>query len=205
LDLEDAWGFVGFKDITSPTNQRTMIAAAVPWSAVTNHFPLLLSPMRPRLTACLLGNLNTLALDYAARQKIGGITLNFFITRQLPILPPEAYAERCPWRERTTLEKWVSDRVLKLTCTSDDMRPFAESAGLDPPVHRWNPAERARLLAELDAAYFLLYGIERDDVKYILSTFAGAQGPYEDAPMVPPIARSVLEAYDELAAAGTDP
>jgi hypothetical protein len=35
--------FVGFKDITSPTNERTMIAAAIPWSAVTNHFPLLLT------------------------------------------------------------------------------------------------------------------------------------------------------------------
>jgi hypothetical protein len=32
--------FIGFKDITSPTNRRTMIAAAIPWSAVTNHFPL---------------------------------------------------------------------------------------------------------------------------------------------------------------------
>jgi len=28
-------------------------------------------------------------------------------------------------------------------------------------------------MAELDAAYFLLYGIERNDVEYILTTFAG--------------------------------
>jgi hypothetical protein len=30
-------------------------------------------------------------------------------------------------------------------------------------------------MAELDAAYFLLYGIARNDVEYILSTFQGLQ------------------------------
>jgi hypothetical protein len=71
------------------------------------------------------------------------------------------------------LEKWISDRVLKLTCTSNDMKPLAEAAGLKPPVHKWNPAERLDLRAQLDAAFFLLYGIDRNDVQYILSTFAG--------------------------------
>ncbi len=80
-------GFIGFKDITSPTNQRTMIASAIPWSAVTNHFPLIVSETSDRLRLCLLANLNTHALDYVARQKIGGVTLNFFIVEQLPMLP----------------------------------------------------------------------------------------------------------------------
>ena len=34
--------------------------------------------------------------------------------------------------------------------------------------HNWKESERA----ELRAAYFHLYGIERDDVEYILSTFS---------------------------------
>ena len=149
-------GYIGFKDITSSTNQRTMIAAAIPWSAVTNHFPLILMSQHARLNMCLLANLNTFVLDYAARQKIGGVTLNFFIVEQLPIFSPDFYADRCPWDRRQTLEKWISDRVLKLTCTSNDMRPLAEAAEFDPPVHKWKPEERADLLAQLDAAYFLL-------------------------------------------------
>jgi len=68
-------GFLGFKDITSSTNQRTMIAAAIPWSGVTNHFPLILTNQSARLEMCLLANLNSFALDYAARQKVGGVTL----------------------------------------------------------------------------------------------------------------------------------
>lgn len=191
-------GFIGFKDITSPTNQRTMIAAAIPWSAVTNHFPLITTSATPRLEMCLLANLNSFVYDYVTRQKIGGVTLNFFIVEQLPTLPPDAYEARCPWDKRQTLEKWVSDRVLKLTCTADDMKPLAQAAAFDEGVHKCNDEERADLLAELDAAYFLLYGIERDDAGYILSTFQGAGGAEAGTFSGLSAAQRVLAAYDRL-------
>jgi len=192
-------GFIGFKDITSPTNQRTMIASAIPWSAVTNHFPVMLMSAPHRLRLCLLANLNSYALDYVVRQKIGGVTLNFFIVNQLPIFPPDRYEERCPWRKSQTLEKWISDRVLKLACTADDLRPLGEAAGLDPPVHKWNPAERAELTAELDAAFFLLYGIDREDAEYILSTFQGLARSEEEGGGLFATDGGILEAYDRLA------
>ncbi len=96
---------IGFKDITSPTNERTMIASAIPWSGTTNHFVLVLTTVPPRLEMCLLANLNSIALDYVARQKIGGVTLNFFIVKQLPILPPDAYGAASPWRHQQNLEE----------------------------------------------------------------------------------------------------
>ncbi len=40
--------FLGFKDITSPTNERTMIAAFIPRAAVTNKFVLMLADIAPR-------------------------------------------------------------------------------------------------------------------------------------------------------------
>ena len=168
-------GLIGFKDITSPTNQRTMIAAAISWSAVTNHFPLILTKQTARHTLCLLANLNSIPLDFVARQKIGGVTLNFFIVEQLPIFTPDLYKQKCPWNKRQTLEKWISDRVLKLTCTSNDMIPLAEAASFKSRVHKWDPAERLDLQAQLDAAFFLLYGMKRPDVEYMLSTFAGVR------------------------------
>ena len=54
------------------------------------------------------------------------------------------------------------------------MRGLAAAAGFGEGVHRWDEGERAELRAELDAGYFLLYGIERQDAEYILSTFRGA-------------------------------
>jgi len=191
-------GFIGFKDITSSTNQRTMIAAAIPWAAVTNHFPLILTEVGPQKEMCLLAQLNSFAFDYVARQKIGAVTLNFFIVEQLPTLPPDAYAARCPWDKRQTLEKWVSERVLKLTCTANDMIPLAKAAAFDPPVHKWRDDERAELIAELDAAYFLLYGMARDDAEYILSTFTGAGRPQADLINGLTAAGRVLGHYDRL-------
>ena len=44
------------------------------------------------------------------------------------------------------------------------------------------PADRKQLMAELDAAYFILYGIDRDDAAYILSTFSGV---FEADPLLP--------------------
>ncbi len=76
----------------------------------------------------------------------------------------------------------MSERVLKLTCTAEDMLPLAEvceltggsfQAEYGGRLNKWDEAERATLMAELDAAFFHLYEIGRDDAEYILSTFKG--------------------------------
>ncbi len=195
--------YLGYKDVTSPTNTRTMIAAFLPLAGVVNSAPLVLpkTDLSPRRVCCLLANLNAFVLDYVARQKVGGVHLNFFIVEQLPMFPPDEYERKCPWNERQTLERWISERVLKLTCTADDMRPLAEACGFKEGVHKWHPDERARLMAELDAAYFILYGIARDDAEYILSTFAGAGRGDAESLGTPAAAQLILAAYDELAAA----
>ena len=209
---------IAYKDVTSPTNQRTMIASFVPRSAVVNSAPLMLNDQKPRIQCCLLGNLNALVYDFVARQKVGGLHLNFFIVEQLPTLPPEAYEEKCPWSKRETLEKWISERVLKLSCTAEDMKPLAEACKFHPPEHvcRWNSSEREQLRAELDAAYFHLYGISRANAAYILTTFQGLrkaedQGTLRDTQqatdpmeaMLTEEGQAILRAYDALAMAGT--
>ncbi|MBL7214424.1 MAG: N-6 DNA methylase [Phycisphaerae bacterium] len=166
---------IAFKNVTSPTNERTMIAAFVPPVGVVHSAPIIFTgdEITARQTTCLLANLNSLIFDYVCRQKIGGVNLSYFIINQLPAFSPDKYADFCPWDKKKTLEAWISERVLKLTCTSNDMVPLAKEAGFKPGVHKWKDTERRKLMAELDAAFFHLYGIKRDDVSYILSTFSG--------------------------------
>ena len=192
--------YLSFKDVTSPTNMRTMIAAFIPYVGVLNSAPLIFvaDDISQRLSCCLLANLNSFAMDFVARQKVGGVHLNFFIVEQLPIFAPDFYADCCPWDNKQTLEKWISERVLKLTCTSNDMIPFAKAVDFKPLVHKWKTAERVELRAELDAAYFLLYGIERQDVEYILSTFSGTKK--QDKTLFGPSSAfgRILKHYDRL-------
>jgi hypothetical protein len=160
-----------------------------------------------------MASFNSLIVDFVAKQKAGHIHMNFFIVEQLPVLSPDAYAKFCPWtRKKTTLESWISDRVLKLTCTAEDMLPLAEACDFTGGsfkkeykgrLHKWDDAERARLMAELDAAYFLLYGIDRNDAEYILSTFKGI---HVRSPLFPDrasTAEHILSIYDSLAAPRT--
>ena len=61
--------------------------------------------------------------------------------------------------------------MLRLTYTANDMAPFARDLGYQGPPFIWDAKERRHLRARLDALYFHLYGLSRDDAGYILSTF----------------------------------
>lgn len=199
--------FLSFKDVSSPTNQRTMIAAMLPFVGVVNSAPLVFTEMLPRRECCLLGNLNSFAFDYVMRQKISNLHLNFFLVEQIPTLPPDTYEKKCPWH-RYTLETWISERVLKLTCTAEDMLPLADvceftggsfKSEYGGRLNKWDEAERATVMAELDAAYFHLYGIDCDDAEYILSTFKGIHERTTTFAGMQSTAERILSFYDELA------
>jgi len=191
---------LAFKNVTSPTNQRTMISSFIPAVGVINSAPIIRFEENISLTlqSCLLANLNSFVLDYVSRQKIGNVNLNFFLIEQFPMFSPDFYKQKCPWNKKQTLEKWISDRVLKLTCTSNDILPLAKAAGFKEGVHKWKEDERADLMAELDAAYFLLYGIERNDVEYILATFAGLRDESSDLLAGSNTTTRILQFYDDL-------
>jgi hypothetical protein len=48
------------------------------------------------------------------------------------------------------------------------MQPFAQDMGYDGEPFIWNSQRRALLRAELDAYYAKLYGLTRDELRYIL-------------------------------------
>ncbi len=131
----------------------------------------------PSLVACLVANLCAIVLDYAARQKVGGINLTYGYLMQFPVLPPSAYAAAAAWSGGQSLADWLRPRVLELIYTSWDLQLFARDLGYDGPPFRWDPDRRFHLRCEVDAAFFHLYGISREaDVAYILDTFPIIRG-----------------------------
>ena len=166
-----------FKDVTAPTNVRSMIAALIPGIGVGNTLPIVSTDGLIATDAALLfANFNALPFDYVARQKIQGQHLNWFIVEQLPVVPLDRY-DFVHFGPKTAGEI-VREAVLELTYTAHDMAPFArdlgylDEAGKVKPPFRWDEDRRLRLRAKLDAVFFHLYGVaDRDEVRYIYSTF----------------------------------
>lgn len=142
--------------------------------------------------------MNSLALDYCARQKIGGTSLKYFTMKQLPILPPSIYAPICQWSPAQTLHGWLVPLVLELTYAAYDLQDFATDCGYTGEPFRWDEARRFLLRCELDAAYFHLYGIERDDVDYILETFPIVKRKDEQAHGEYRTKHVILDIYDAM-------
>ena len=164
---------VSFKDVTSPTNERTMIAAVVPLSGFGNTLPLLMPEGADIDTYhenawLLVSCLNSLVFDYIARQKVQGQHVNLYIVEQIPVLESEKYSRR--FGDKTARDI-IKDHVLRLTYTAHDMELFARDLGYDGSPFVWNEDERRHLRARLDALYFHLYGLTRGDAADVLGSF----------------------------------
>jgi hypothetical protein len=158
---EKRWLF-GYRIQSSSGLARTMIFSCLPRVAIGEKIPLVIPDAEndAERVACLLANGNCLVFDFVARQKVGGATINLFIIRQLPVLPPSAYA--------STDIDFIAPRVLELVYTAWDLKPFAEDMGYHGEPFKWDEDRRAHLRAELDAYYARLYSLSRDELRYIL-------------------------------------
>ena len=161
---------IAYRRIARPTDARTMIVAAVPEVGLSDSIFILMPEENfSAANACLLiANLNSYCFDFVTRHKMPGTNLSWFIVEQLPVIAPADYDR--PFGA-TTARALVRDHVLRLTYTAHDVAPFARDLGYDGPPFPWNDDDRRHLRARLDALYFHLYGLSRDDAGYVLDTF----------------------------------
>jgi hypothetical protein len=179
---------LAIKDVTSVTNARTTIATLIPRVAAGHTLPVIFpaslsssaahdlrQPDYTDFAILLAANLNCFALDYLARQKVHGNHLAWYQIEQLPLISEDGYRRQFGSKGAGEI---VREAVIELTYTSNDMAPFARDMkyvsadGSAKPPFVWNERRRLTLRAKLDAIYFILYGImDRDDVRYIYSTF----------------------------------
>lgn len=167
---------IAFRNISNSTNERTMIACLIPtYLALGNSATCMVVSSNACKKVILLSILNSLIVDYASRQKITGINLNLFIVKQLPVLRPEQIDEVNQWQ--------LVKRVAELTYFNHDMDEFAKdlSAELSQEQNEelgnrlikqepwvFDELRRAQLQAEIDAIVAKLYGLNDEEVRYIL-------------------------------------
>jgi len=181
---KEKWFFAWRRITDARASARTLVATVIPWSAAGDSLflPLMRPPERKQLFACFLANMGSIVLDYVARQKLGGLNLNYFTFKQLPFLTPDQYSDADV--------DFITPRVLELTYVAHDLEPWAKSLGFDGRPFSFSTERRALLRAELDAYYAKLYGLGRDELRFILD-------PQSIRPGYPSETFSVLKRNEE--------
>lgn len=193
---------LGWKEVTSSTNERTLIPGLLPRFGIGHKIPIALPKAELELLVpCFLGCLSSFVCDYVAWQKLGTTSLTPFTFKQLPILPPFQYQPCCIWSSCQLTKDWITVRIVELCYTAWDLEPFAQDCGYDGPPFLWDEQRRFLLRCELDAAYFHLYDITRDDVDHIMQTFPIVKRKDEQKHGEYRTKRVILEIYDAMAEA----
>lgn len=184
---------MGWRDVTSSTNERTAVPVLIPRAAVGHTIGLDLASVSADECVALVAAQGSFIFDFVSRQKIGGLHLVITVLKQLPVLLPAVLKPHLPA---------VKARVLELVFTAFDMSAFAGDVGDFGGPFVWDEDRRAVIRAELDALFFHLYGIERDDVDYILDTFPIVKRKDEAKYGTYRTKGLILAEYDRMAAAG---
>jgi len=143
----------GYRGVTSPTNERSIISSLFPVSAVQHNMWLLFFDSQD-LTPVFLSMLNSFMEDYIARQKMSSY-LNQFVLKQLPFFTPEMFASILTPLQACKFS--FSSMLLELIYTTESLKPFANDCSYDGPPFIWDEERRFEIKCELDALFFHLY------------------------------------------------
>jgi hypothetical protein len=148
-DRSAARRLIGWRRICRSTDARTLVTTQVPKLGFGDSW-FLAVPTHDQNQ--LQAALSSFALDYVARQKLGGTNMNFFTFAQLP-LPRDRDLNAVDVVLDRPARAWLDQRVERLNGWLADR------------------GARAQVRAELDALMFHVYGLQRAEVSYVLDTF----------------------------------
>jgi hypothetical protein len=175
------------RDITNATNERTLISAVIPKGVVCHNTlrtirNYKIKPYKDGLSEeplhnfyrriftdkelfAGLGLINSLPFDYLLRTKVDTHVVTYkFKESQVPHLTADDdYFE------------YIALRAARLNCYGDEFAEMRERlGGIEAATEK---SERRKVQAEMDAAAFCAYGLDRGDVEFILDDFHKVQDP----------------------------
>lgn len=151
------------RSIARNTDSRTMIGSILPAGCYFGHsMNATKDPVDESQNLLIASMLNSFVYDYFLRQMVTANLTMFFIYQ-------------CPVPRITSADTQFASivyRAARLICTTPEFDDLAKAVGLKS--HRdgaTDPAERARLRAELDGLVAHLYGLTETEFVHILGTF----------------------------------
>ncbi len=201
LDKWNRQWLLGFKDVTGVTSVSLSAFCVIPRVGVGHPFPVIFVEGDAKAHATLLTAFNSLVIEYLLRLKMQGLHVTYFLLKQLPVPHPQRFRESCPWSSAVLIQDWLLPRSLELTYTAWNLSPFACDCGYTGPPFRWDDERRAFIRYELDAAYFHIYGISRDNAVHILDSLDKVRRRDEQRFHEYRTKRVILEIYDAMAEA----
>ncbi|MCA2668656.1 MAG: ATP-binding protein [Microcystis sp. M114S2] len=177
---------LGFRSVSSSTNERSLISSLIPKSVFCGN-SLSISEYEQNnfreneaFKFFILTILNSFLIDWMLRQKVSQ-NLNFFYIYQLPI--PRL-------KEGDKYFQEIVENAAKLICTTEEFEQLAKEVGIGSHKNGvTEEAERMAIRAKLDAIVAHLYELTLTEFQHILSTF----------PLVPEsVKTATLKAYQTL-------
>ncbi len=172
-EWKHSW-LLGFRDITTATTERTFIASLMPAGVGVGNTTTLLYADGSVANTLALATLSSLVFDYVAKQKCGRLHMSVYIAKQLPVITINHIPLDEQWKitrrvaELTyfnhDLDGWAQELYDELT---DEQKLELPQLGEKKPFI-FDPDRRAVLQAELDAIIGHLYGLNTEDMRYIL-------------------------------------
>ena len=204
---------IGFCDVGSPTNERSLVAALIPPETVCGHKvpTILFDRGGPEDLLLWIGVANSLTMDFSVRKKVA-LSMSYTLVDSLPF-PRDHVA--------TPAARAIIGRVYALTAVGPEMAEFRGTVAELPdfPVEiepTEDAGKRPQLMAEIDALVASeVCGLSRDELRYILDPkeIMGADYPSETFRVLKEnecraygeyrTRRLVLEAWDRFAEDGT--
>jgi len=178
---------IAYRDVARATDERSVIATVIPKDIVCLHTlqtikPYKIEPEKASLSDYPLhdaytrvftdrelftavGLLNSIPFDFLMRTKVDTHIVKYkFLEAKVPRL-----TEGDDWFQ------YIADRAARLNCYGDDFAEMRQRlGGINPATEQ---QERHELRAEIDAAAFHAYGLERRDVEFVLDDFHRVENP----------------------------
>ena len=165
---------LGYRKISNATNERTFVSSIIPLPNGAGDSIIYVMIDNVLHSALVQGIFSSLTFDYISKQKMGGSNMSNFITKQLPVLSLEQIPDE--------MIMPIVSRVARLCYFNHDLDGWAEELWNElspkqqteiPELGRkecfiYDPEKRAILQAELDAIFAHLYGLDTEDLVYIL-------------------------------------